>query len=218
MPPRKQLMDLGLKVTPKEEASADHPVGTVLRQNPAAETEVDSGTTVTIVVVAPSNTVAVPNVIGRNQDAATSLLEGMGLQVQVEMVDSTETGGTVVDQDPKATQEVQPNSTVTIFVSNAPLPTTVKVPPVVGLTRVQAVAKLKLFSLVANIIYEETPDYAPDMVILQGPTAGVEVDKGSVVNITVTKEPPPTTTTEPPTTTTTPSTTEPPPTTTTTVF
>jgi serine/threonine-protein kinase len=198
------LMAKGLKVDTKSETNKDKPVGTVLRQNPAGDTEVDTGATVTIVVAAPSSTVAVPNVLTMNQDAAVALLEGMGLQVKVEMIDSTQTGGTVVDQNPKGNTDAEPNSVVTIYVSNAPLPTTVKVPAVAGLTRAEAVAKLAQFSLKASITYEETPDVAPNIVIEQSPTAGVEVEKNSTVAIKVAKQPPSTTTTTaPPTTTTT---------------
>jgi serine/threonine-protein kinase len=195
------LMGKGLKVNAKSEASKDKPAGTVLRQDPSANEEVDAGATVTIVVAAPSNLVAVPSVLSMNQDMAVTLLQGMNLQVKVELVDSTQTGGTVVDQDPKAGTEVEPNSLVTIYVSNAPLPTTVKVPAVVGLTRAQAVAKLATYSLKATIVYQETPDYPPNQVILQDPTAGVEVQKNSSVTITVSKEPTTTTTTTAPPTT-----------------
>ena len=203
-----QLMALGLKVNAKPETSADKPAGTVLRQNPAGQTQVDAGATVTIVVAAQTNTVAVPSVLKMNQDAAVATLEGMNLKVVVQPIDSTETGGTVVQQDPTSSTEVQPGSTVTIYVSNAPLPTTVKVPAVAGLTRVQAVAKLALFGLKANITYEETPDVPPNIVIEQSPTAGVDVQKNSTVNLKVAKEPASTTTTTAPPATTT--TTEPP--------
>ncbi len=204
-----QLMSLGLKVNATPESNKDATPGTVLRQNPGKDAQVAAGATVTIVVAAQTNTVSVPSVLTMNQDAAVALLEGMNLKVTVSPIDSTQPGGTVVDQDPKSSTEVQPNTVVTIFVSNAPLPTTVKVPPVGGLTRAQAVAKLALFGLKANIIYEETPDVTPDIVIEQNPTAGVEVQKSSTVNIKVAKEPPSTTTTTaPPSTTTT--TTEPP--------
>jgi beta-lactam-binding protein with PASTA domain/predicted Ser/Thr protein kinase len=199
-----QLMALGLKVKATSEANKDKPAGTVLRQNPAGEKQADAGATVTIVVATQTNTVSVPSVLTMNQAAAVSLLEGMNLKVIVEPIDSTETGGTVVDQNPKSSTEVQPQSTVTIYVSNAPLPTTVKVPAVAGLTRAQAVAKLALFGLKASITYEETPDVPPNIVISQDPTAGVEVQKNSTVNILVAKEPPSTTTTTvPPDTTTT---------------
>lgn len=214
------LMDKGLKVVPKSEPNKDAEPGTVLRQNPGGDTEVDAGTSVTIVVATPTNTVAVPRVIDQNVDAAKALLESMKLVVETELVDSDKTGGTVVDQDPKEGQEVQPGDTVTLFVSNAPLPTTVKVPPVVGMTRAAAVARLATFSLRATITYQDTPDYAPNMVIEQNPTAGVEVEKNSSVTILVSREPPSTTTTTAPPTTTTSSTstTAPPTTTSTTTF
>ncbi len=212
-----ELGALGLEVDPQEEPSNDKDVGTVLRQNPAPGKEVEVGSKVTIVVAAPANTVQIPRLIGRNQDAAIVILEGLKLTPKVELVDSEEVGGTVVDQSPKEGEEVEPNSVVTIFVSNAPLPTTVKVPAVVGLTRAQAIAKLETYQLNAYIVTQETPDYPPNQVIEQNPTAGVTVEKGSSIRITVTKTPESTTTTTIPTTTTTlpsttlPPTTEPPP-------
>ncbi len=70
-------------------------------------------------------------------------------------------GGTVVDQNPKAGQEVQPGSTVTIYVSNAP--------DVdhgqgaggrgSGCTEPRPKAKLALYGLKAKVIHLETPDY-----------------------------------------------------------
>ena len=80
-------------------------------------------------------------------------------------------GGTVVDQDPKSGAEVQPGATVTIYVSNAPVATTVKVPAVaaLGLTEAQAKAKLALYGLKAKIIDLETPDYKPGLVHPPGP-------------------------------------------------
>lgn len=214
-----ELGALGFKVVPKEEANQEKPVGTVIRQNPEAGREVEAGGTVTIVVVAPQNTVAVPRLIGLNQEAAVALIEGMKLVAEVKEIASTLTGGTVVDQNPKEGEEALPESVVTIYVSNAPLPTTVKVPAVVGLTRSQAVAKLATYSLRASIIFRETPDYAPNMVIEQDPTAGVEVQKNSYIDIVVSKTPTSTTTTtEPPATTEPPPTTESPLSTDTTVF
>ena len=211
-----ELGALGFNVVPKEETNKDKPVGTVLRQNPEAGREVDAGATVTIVVVAPSNTVAVPRLISMNEDAAVALIEGMKLVAKVETVDSTLTGGTVVDQNPKEGEEAEPGSAVTIFISNAPVPTTVKVPAVVGLSPTQAAAKLATFSLRTRIVPQETPDYPPNLVIEQSPTAGVEVEKNSYVDIKVSKEPPSTTTTTQPPTTTTTTTTQPSSTTTTT--
>lgn len=211
-----ELIALGLEPIYKEEASKDATPGTVIRQNPTPGKEVAAGSKVTLVVATTSNVVKVPLLTGRNQDAAIAILEGLKLDYKVEMIDSTLTGGTVVNQDPPEGEEVEPGTVVTLYISNAPLPTTVKVPAVVGLTRAQAIAKLETYQLEAYIVTQETPDYPPNQVIEQDPTAGVEVEKGSSVKIIVTKTPVSTTTTTIPTTTTTtqpPTTTEPPTTT-----
>ncbi len=216
-----QLMALGLKVVPKEETVKDQKVGTVVRQSPGEGEQVDAGATVTIVVVAPSNTVEVPRLIGMTQDSAVALVEGMKLVPVVKERDSTEPGKTVVDQDPKEGDEVEPGSEVTIYVSNAPEVTTVKVPPVaqMGYTVAQARARLATYGLRYSTVEVETPDYPPGEVIGQDPPAGRVVEKGSIVELTVAKEPPSTTTTTQPSTTTTQpttTTTTQPPTTTTT--
>lgn len=200
------LMDRGLKVDPKEEPDKDAEPGTVLRQNPPGDTEVEAGATVTIWVATLTNAVAVPSVVGQNVDMATALLESMELKVEVEEVDSSEPGGTVVDQSPKESQEVKRGDVVTLYVSNAPPVTTVKVPAVVGLTRAEAVSRLAFYSLKANIKYEDSETQQPNMVIEQSPTAGVTVEKNSAVTILVTREPESTTTTTIPSSTTTTST------------
>ncbi len=216
-----QLGALGLDVATKEETAKDKEVGTVIRQSPGAGEQVDAGTKVTIVVVAPSNTVNIPRLIGMSQDSAVALIEGMKLVPKVEERDSTEPGKTCVDQDPKEGAEALPGDTVTIYVSNAPEVTTVRVPPVaqMGYTVAQARARLATYGLRSNTVEAETPDYPPGEVIGQDPPAGREVERGSIVELTVAKEPPTTTTTTlPPTTTTTQptTTTTRPPTTTTT--
>jgi eukaryotic-like serine/threonine-protein kinase len=203
----------GLKVDPKDESS-DQPAGTVLRQSPEGGQEVDAGATVTIVVARPSNAVAVPRLINQSKDTAVALIQSMGLVADVQEVDSTLPGGTVVDQNPKENQQAQPGDTVTIYVSNAPVLTTVKVPAVaaLGLSPNQATARLASFKLRAKLVYQETADFPPDEVIYQSPAAGAVVEQNTVVELTVSQEPPSTTTTTlPPTTTTTA-----PPTTTTT--
>ncbi len=201
-----ELLALGLEVVPEEETSKDKPAGTVLRQRPTAGEQVEAGTTVTIVVAISSNAIAVPRLIDMSKDYAVALIESMKLVAKIKEVDSTEPGGTVVDQSPAEGEEVEPGAEVTIFVSNAPEVTIVRVPAVAGLgySLAQAKAKLAVYGLKANVVYLETPDFSPGEVIYQDPEAGAEREKGSTVNLTVSKEAPSTTTTTmPPSTTTT---------------
>ncbi len=195
----------GLKVVSKPEVNPEQAVGSVLRQNPEGGKKVDAGTSVTITVAAATNTIKVPPLSGMAQANALALLTSMNLVGKVEAIDSQLPGGTVVDQDPKAGVEVQPGSTVNVYVSNAPPVTTVKVPAVaaLGLSEAQAKAKLAQYGLKARVVNLETPDFKPGLCIYQDPAAGVEVKIGSVVDITIARVPVTTTTTAPPTTTTT---------------
>ena len=207
-----KLAKLGLDVATKPEVNTDVAAGTVLRQNPEAGKKVDAGTTVTLTIAAASNTVKVPYLIGMMKDNATASLQSMNLTPVVQEVTSDQPGGTVVDQDPKSGVDLKPGDKVTVYVSNAPVSTTVKVPAVasLGLTETQAKARLALFGLKAKIIDLETPDYKPGLCIYQNPAAGETVKIGSVVEITIAREPVTTTTTTAPPATTTTTTAAPP--------
>jgi serine/threonine-protein kinase len=200
-----KLVGLNLKYATKPEVNPDFEVGEVIRQSPAALKSVDAGTTVTLTVAAANNTVKVPPLVGTTQDYAVSLLGSMNLVPKIVPVDSTLPGGIVDHQSPEASQEVERGSTVTIYVSNAPEVTTVKVPPVagLGLTEAQAKARLAALGLKAKIINLETPDYKPGICIHQSPAAGATVEVGSVVQITIARAPATTTTTTEASTTTT---------------
>ena len=204
-----KLGALGLVPKTQDEVTTEAPPGIVLRQDPPAGELVNPGSTVVIVVAMQTETVAVPYLISMTEEAAVAVLQSMGLEPKVQLVDSTLPGGTVVDQDPKKDQKVAPGSTVTLFVSNAPKPTTVTVPPVGGLgyTPEQATRILQQYSLRAKITYYETPDFEPGVVIQQDPPAGTVVEKNTYVELLVSVQPTTTTTTLPPTTTTLPPTT-----------
>ena len=199
-----ELGKVGLEIKIEEEANDEVLPGTVLRQNPGAGELLEAGQVVVVTVAVASDTVAVPRLIGMNKANAEALLTSMGLVADPQEVDSTEPGGTVVEQSPVEGEKVDPGSKVTIYVSNAPEVTKVKVPSVAGLTQAQATAKLAQYQLRAKIVIYETPDFEPGIVIQQDPAWGVEVQKGSTVEILVAAVPTTTTTTtEPPTTTTT---------------
>jgi serine/threonine-protein kinase len=114
------LKDAGLKVT-AEEQDSDQPKGRVLSQSPTGGTTVDKGSRVTITVSKGPPEVSVPNVVGEQEDAARSDLEGAGFKVKVvqrETPDGQE--GTVLDQRPGAGTDQKKGSTVTIVVATAP--------------------------------------------------------------------------------------------------
>ena len=85
--------------------------GRVVRTDPQAGTTVEGDQkTVTVFV---SNAVTVPDVGNRSVDEAKAMLEGLGLQVDIQSIGG---GGRVIAQNPPANSKVAPSSKVTIWV------------------------------------------------------------------------------------------------------
>ena len=97
--------------------------GYVISQNPSPQTEVEEGSTVTIVVSKGKQTVSVISVTGQSEDAATDALTRLGLKVQPLLEYSSYIpAGQVLRQSPESGTEVMPGSTVTITISQGPEP------------------------------------------------------------------------------------------------
>jgi serine/threonine-protein kinase len=111
----------GFGLTPsvsEEESSA--PAGEVIRQSPSAGTQVEPGSTVSIVVSSgeEEETAKVPNVIGKERREAVEAIRAAGLQPVVEEEETEVPGqvGRVTDQFPPPGKELEPGATVTIMV------------------------------------------------------------------------------------------------------
>jgi serine/threonine-protein kinase len=118
------------KVTPED---SDKPEGTVIEQDPPANTSVDIGTLVSITV--SSGKVPVPNVVGATQTDAKNTLLNAGFLVEVVFEDNGAVAeNTVIAQNPIADTVALKGTTVVIKVSRlpiviAPTPTQAPVPP-----------------------------------------------------------------------------------------
>src|SRR5207247_11032026 len=95
------LVNAGFKVVPKEVESDQDP-GTVLSQQPGANTKAGKGATVNITVAKEPTQVEVPDIGGETQDVAVSRLSGAGFQVDIKTktVDSPEGDGVVIEENP----------------------------------------------------------------------------------------------------------------------
>jgi serine/threonine-protein kinase len=118
----------GFSVTVTQEASDTVEAGRVTRTDPTTDAVVPTGGAITVFVSSGPAPVAVENVVGLTEDDARSKLQAQGLQVTVNYQDvafDASTAGRVRSQNPGATQQVQPGSTVTLLVDKAgPAPTT----------------------------------------------------------------------------------------------
>lgn len=105
------------KVTPED---SDKPEGTVIAQEPAANSSVDIGTLVSITV--SSGKIPVPNVVGSTQTDAKNTLLNAGFLVEVVFEENGAVAeNTVISQNPAAASVTLKGTTVTIKVSKLPI-------------------------------------------------------------------------------------------------
>jgi eukaryotic-like serine/threonine-protein kinase len=101
-----------------EEKESEEPEDDVISQNPAAGTEVDRGSTVTITVSTGIEKVSVPNVVGLSRRDAVAQLREVGLVAAPREVDVTDPSqdGVVTDQRPAAGIEIEKGKQVVVMV------------------------------------------------------------------------------------------------------
>jgi beta-lactam-binding protein with PASTA domain/tRNA A-37 threonylcarbamoyl transferase component Bud32 len=180
---RRRIRRAGFKPVLSHEGSAKVPAGTVIRSDPSSGARIERGSRVTLFVSTGPKEVAVPDVVGQDQNDAASKLREEGLGVIIRERASGEPADTVVDQTPAAGQQVDEGSTVTLFVSNGRLR---EVPDVVGLTQSQAEGEISDAGF--NPSVRTTPVEEPDAdgrVVSQTPSGGKERRRGDTVVITV---------------------------------
>jgi eukaryotic-like serine/threonine-protein kinase len=175
-------------VTTTPKACEDTPKGSVCAQDPAAKTQVSKNDTITLTVSTGAPKVAVPNVIGDQEDEATAELKGdkYGLDVKTEAKESDEDPGTVLKTDPIAGEEVEKGSTITLTIAKEKKQSTV--PDVTGKTCDEAKAQMQANNLVGVCTDVETDDdNLIGKVISTSPSANSQADPGSEVSIQVGK-------------------------------
>ena len=113
---RTALRDAGLVDAPgtKETPSDDVAEGTVIGTEPATDTEVDQGSSVTIIVSSGKEKVSVPSVTGLTKAAADSAITNANLKPQGTCNEDAgaPVGGTVTAQDPAKDTKVDAGSDV----------------------------------------------------------------------------------------------------------
>jgi len=154
--------------------------GLVIRSNPAEGDVVAANSVVTLYVSTGAAPVTVPNVEGKQENAAQSVLQNDGFQVVVRTdPTSTEPSGTVVNQNPVGGTNLAPGSKVTIFVSGS-----ASVPNVVGLPMASALTLLQNDGFKVNQVTAAGPSgTTPGNVWQQTPGANSTEPANSTVTI-----------------------------------
>ena len=178
-----------LRPAVQEVFSETKPKGVVLDANPKPGDEVSKNSTVTLSVSKGPERYAVPALVGKAQTEAAPLLQATKLTLgkTTKAYSETVAAGKILSTDPKPGNQLKKGTAVNITVSQGKQP--IPVPDLRGLTRDQAVAKLKGLGLVSAEADQVNSDTVPKgQVISQSPASGT-LFKGQTVTITVSKGP-----------------------------
>ena len=179
---RKRLENAGFRVNVQQEFSKTVRRGLATGTEPAAGTQLSTAQPVTLLISRGANTVIVPDVVGRDDQAALAALQDAGLSGTLVQQDSTEPPGEVLNQSPAAGRRVPRGTQVTLFASTG----VITVPDVVGQLRKTAVATLKKAGFVIAVTEEETDDTSQvGRVISEFPPGGSRGQRGDTVTISV---------------------------------
>ncbi|HLI55049.1 MAG TPA: Stk1 family PASTA domain-containing Ser/Thr kinase [Acidimicrobiales bacterium] len=165
--------------------------GDVISTNPAAGVPTAQGAHVQVVVSSGKQAVTIPSLVGEDAVSAANKLGALGLNVQQANEASTSVqSGYVTRTDPPAGTQVPVGSTVTLYVSTGPPPTTTTamttVPNVVGDTQSQAQSALQAAGLQGSFSQVPVSDPTQDGIVQsQNPQAGASVPQGSTVQVQV---------------------------------
>jgi serine/threonine-protein kinase len=177
----------GFKSRSRTETSDSVEQGRVIEVSPPTGTLLERGQTVTLVVSSGPEEVQVPDVVGKDRDAATEALNAAGLRPAfTERETSDEDPGTVLEQTPKAGEKAPKDSEVGLVVAKQP--PDVQVPDVSGDDLQGARDALHAAGFKVSDSDRPVTDPAQDGVVIeQTPAAGENAPKGSRVRIVIGK-------------------------------
>ena len=179
---RERLRQRGLfLVVDGEEHSDDQPAQHVVRQEPAAASEAEAGTTVTVVVSLGPSSVEVPDLTGLTVNSARGRLDDVGLSLGDDEEGGSGDPGTVTAQSPEAGAEVEVGSSVDITVAPEGIP----VPEVVGTSYRSAKTQLEELGFTVQMRRGWNEMLPPMQVLGVEPEAGTLLPPGSEVTVRV---------------------------------
>ncbi len=180
---------LGLNTDPQHihrQPNDSEPKGYVFDQNPNQGDRVGRGSFVELWVSTGKAQVAVPDLVGENQNDAVAKLTAMNLRFDVHDISSSKPQGTVIAQNPPAGTKVAEKTSVRINVSSGPRP--VGIPDVRGSSYETAASQLQAVGF-AVARQDAESDQSAGTVIDQTPAPNNFAPKGSTVTLTVSKGP-----------------------------
>lgn len=171
--------------------SDTYPAGQIMDQDPAAESTMREGGTITVTVSAGAAEVdTIPDVYNKDKRVAKSTLENLGLVVVLEEeYDEAIAQDCVISQSPAAGTPYEEGDTVTLVVSKGPETENVSVISFLRMTPEQAKEKAEALKLTYGGITEEVYDAeVPEgYICYQSISVATEVPEGTTITFKVSK-------------------------------
>jgi serine/threonine-protein kinase len=181
-----KIQQAGLKPLVVKGPDDTVPAGQVIDENPGGGSKVGKGSTVTLRVSTGKPKVTVPDVRGRDVNAAIAALAGLGLNAKSVHVYSPQPADTVTGQFPAPGDNVVKGSNVRINISRGAKP--IPVPDVTGQPYLNAKSALEGQGFVVKRVDVQS-DQAAGTVVSTDPQPGNDSSKGATVTLSVSKGP-----------------------------
>jgi eukaryotic-like serine/threonine-protein kinase len=181
-----KIQQAGLKPLVVKGPDDTVPAGQVIDENPGGGSKVGKGSTVTLRVSTGKPKVTVPDVRGRDVNAAIAALAGLGLNAKIVHVYSPQPADTVTGQFPAPGDNVLKGSNVRINISRGAKP--IPVPDVTGQPYLNAKSALEGQGFVVKRVDVQS-DQAAGTVVSTDPQPGNDSSKGATITLSVSKGP-----------------------------
>jgi len=168
----------------------DIPEGVIISQSPIAGKSymvTDNGINIELTVSTGVVMYVVPDYIHEDYITASTALEKMGFKVEkIYEFSDVVNEGKVINISPSPGEKLPAGSTVYLKVSKGTEVNTVIMPNVVGKNASSAQTQLESMGLeVMPLIYVESEDYENGLIVSQTIDAGLEIEVGTIVYLTV---------------------------------
>lgn len=182
--------DAGFKLKEgKEVYSSKVASGRVVRQDPEGGEKARKGSTITVNLSKGSKEGTVPNIVGKNYKEVDKTLKKYGYKLGVVKEEtSTEAAGTILKQDPEAGSAADKGTKINVTISDGKGKEKGTVPSVTGKSLSEAKSAITNAGFkVGNITYDESNVYGNGYVMWQQYAANTSLDKGTTIDIEVSK-------------------------------
>ena len=177
----------------KDIYSSEYAEGKVCLQDPEPGVDMPKGGTITINLSKGNKEGLVPSVIGMQKDDVENFLNSYGYELgNVKTITSHEKEGTVLEQTPVAGSTLDKESSVDIIVSDGKGKEKATVPSVTNMSLDEAKKAIKAAGFkVGNIAYDWNENVGKGYVTYQQWQAGMQLEKGSTIDLEVSSGPEP---------------------------